>query len=103
MPRSSDLPSEEQFKGWLRDPCTLMFREYARRRRMALMETWARGEFSAAFDVEMAVKNAGATGACSIWEEVIEPVFQSIIDEVTDGEPSGEQLGADPGGTRSAD
>ena len=86
MPRPSELPSEEAFIAWLRDPCTKLFREWARRRKLQLMESWAAGEFTAAFDVEMAVKNAGATGACSVYQEVIEPVFEKLLDEVTDDE-----------------
>jgi hypothetical protein len=37
-----------------------------------LKECWAQGDFSAAFDVEMAVKNAGATGACSAYKDLLE-------------------------------
>jgi len=104
MPRSRDLPSEEQFTAWLQDPCTQMLREYARRKREELKEMWAGGDFSDPTSAtSMAIKNAGATGACSAYQEVIEPVFQSIFDEVTDGEPSGEQVGPEPGGARSAD
>lgn len=84
MPRPNELPTEEEFLDWLQSPVTQLLREWARRRRQNLMERWANGDFSAAFSMEMAVKNAGATGACSILEEVIEPVFQDLIDEVTD-------------------
>jgi len=44
---------------------------WAARRREALKESWANGEMSAAFDMEMAVKNAGATGGCSVYRELL--------------------------------
>ena len=84
MPRPRDLPSEEEFQDWLQQPVTQLLRAWARSRKQELMEKWARGEFSAAFTTEMLAKNAGATGACSVLEEVIEPVFQKLIDEVSD-------------------
>lgn len=43
-----------------------------RAQRESLKEQWANGAFSAAFKVEMAVKNAGATGACSIIQDLLE-------------------------------
>lgn len=39
--------------------------------REELKESWAAGSFTAAFDVEMAVKNAAATGACSMIQEIL--------------------------------
>jgi hypothetical protein len=36
-----------------------------------LKESWANGEFTAAFDIEMMAKNAGATGGASVLNEVI--------------------------------
>lgn len=80
----SQLPSNEDFQLWLLHPVTILQRDWAHRKREALKETWADGNFSAAFTVEMAVKNAGATGACSILKEVIAPNYQDMIDEVTD-------------------
>ena len=79
-----ELPSEKDFQLWLLSPVTKLLRQWALKRRESLKETWADGNFSAAFTVEMAVKNAGATGACSILKEVIDPNYQDMIDEVTD-------------------
>lgn len=79
-----ELPSSEDFQLWLLSPVTQLQREWARRKREVLKELWADGNYSAAFTVEMAVKNAGATGACSILKEVIDPNYQDMIDEVTD-------------------
>jgi hypothetical protein len=39
---------------------------------------WANGEFSAAFEMEMAVKNAGATGFCSAMQELIDLDYDSL-------------------------
>lgn len=103
MPRSSNLPSEEQFIAWLQDPCTQLLREYCRRQREQLKEMWADGNFSDPTSAtSMAIKNAGATGACSAYQEIIEPVFQSLIDEVAD-EPAGEQVRTPPSGESRAD
>lgn len=35
------------------------------------MQAWADGTFSAQFTMEMAVKNAGATGACSAYQDIL--------------------------------
>ena len=50
------------------------------------MELWAGGTFSAAFDIEMAVKNAGATGACTIYQLVKEMDYSVIAEESEHGE-----------------
>lgn len=79
-----ELPSEEDFQLWLGSPVTKLQRLWALKKREGLKELWADGNYSAAFTVEMAVKNAGATGACSILKEVTDPNYQDMIDEVTD-------------------
>lgn len=43
------------------------------------MESWANGEFTAAFDTEMAVKNASATGACSIYKEIVDIEVEDLF------------------------
>lgn len=48
------------------------------------MESWANGQFSDGFDVAMAVKNAGATGACSAYLEVMEVNFETLNEELDD-------------------
>jgi len=42
--------------------------------------------FSAAFTVEMAVKNAGATGACSILEQIQDIEYADLMTELESGE-----------------
>lgn len=54
--------------------------QWLQERRQELMEQWADGMFSAAFDMEMAVKNAGATGACSIIKSILEISYEELED-----------------------
>ena len=61
------------------------------------MEAWASGNFTAAFDMEMAVKNAGATGACSVYETVTELDYELIVIGASD-----ESVGANTAGPGSA-
>ena len=60
-----------------------LIRLWAEVRQERLKDAWARGEFSAAFSMEMAVKNAGATGACSILQELQELDYETVFEEVT--------------------
>lgn len=76
--------TDQEFKEWLDHPVTRAVKEYLASRRNTLMESWANGEFSAAFSVEMAVKNAGATGACSVYSELAELDFEQLIGEIAD-------------------
>lgn len=76
--------SEEAWKEWLQHPVTRRLREVAAERKLELMEKWAAGDFTASFTNEMIAKNAGATGACSIWDEIQEMDF-SLIEGDTDG------------------
>jgi len=96
------MPSEEEWSDWLQHPCTKRLRFWAEKDRLGLMEMWAKGNFSAAFDTEMAVKNAGATGACSVYADVIELNYDLIVIGASD-EPGSQQLvGPDPIGASSA-
>ena len=80
----------------MQHPCTKRLRVWASEERQSLMEQWAKGHFSAAFETEMAVKNAGATGACSVYIDIAALDFQQI------GERSDEeQVGTDPVGAGS--
>ncbi len=63
---------EELFRQWREHPVTIRLLQWAERRREALKEGWANGEFTAAFDIEMMAKNAAATGAVSIYKELID-------------------------------
>ena len=92
------MPTEEEWNEWKLHPATKALERWAIQQRLELMEMWAAGEFSAAFDVEMAVKNAGATGACSVYSALKDLDYNQIaiggVDE--------EQVRADPSGTGSA-
>ncbi len=47
-------------------------------RREQLKESWAEGHFSASFELEMLVKNAGATGAASAYKELMELEYEDL-------------------------
>lgn len=64
---------------------TKQLRLWAKVKREGLKDSWASGVFSGAFDTEMIVKNAGATGACSILLEVMEINYDDLH-EVIDNE-----------------
>ncbi len=68
---------------------TEQMRQWAKRKREALKERWASGEFSDGFDVAMAVKNAGATGACSAYLEIEQIEFETLLEELDDGKHVG--------------
>lgn len=80
-------PEEQQWNEWLQNPCTKKLRAWASVRRNDLMEIWASGGFSAAFTTEMAVKNAGATGACSVFADIQELDFSHIYLGASDEAP----------------
>ena len=84
---SEKVPTEQEWEEWLQHPCTKRLREWAGVCRQNLMEQWAEGNFSAAFDMEMAVKNAGATGACSVFADLQHPDYQQIVMGTVDEEP----------------
>lgn len=102
MPRENlgKLPAEAEWDEWLTHPCTKRFRYWAESSRESLKEAWANGDFSAAFDMEMAVKNAGATGACSVFIDVIELNYEKIIIGASD-EGEVKQDGINPSGAGS--
>ena len=74
------MPSEEEFNSWKDQGLTHMVMEVIRKRRESLKETWANGNFSDSFDVAMAVKNAGATGACSAYQMILDLDYQDILE-----------------------
>ncbi len=53
-------------------------------RRDRLKEDWACGAFSASFEVEMLVKNAGATGAASVYKELMELDYETLLAGMND-------------------
>ena len=65
------VEQSELFHQWKSHPVTLQLFQLLRQKREDLKELWANGHFSAAFDTEMMVKNAGATGAASAYQEVL--------------------------------
>ena len=79
-------PSKEDFLAWLQDPCTDLLRAWARAKRDDLKERWALGHYSDTFDTAMLVKNAGATGACSVLKDLIELDYDEIVKEIESGE-----------------
>ena len=61
----------QDFKAWRDHPITVLVMEWAHLRRESLKEAWADGTLTGAFTTEMIVKNAGATGACSILSDLL--------------------------------
>lgn len=59
--------------------------QWASMRREKLKESWARGEFTASLNTEMVARNAAATGAASIYEELLNLTYEDLEDD-TDGE-----------------
>lgn len=92
------MPTEEEWNEWKAHPATKSLVKYMQQSRMQLMELWANGDFSAAFSVEMAVKNAGATGACSAYKELMELDYNQIVIGASDEE----QVRPGAGGTSGA-
>ena len=70
--------SPEEFRGWLDHPVTEVLHQWLSAQRQRLMEDWANGNFTGTFTTEMAVKNAGATGACSAYQQVLDLTFEDI-------------------------
>lgn len=62
---------KQLFQEWKEHPVTRQLMEWARLKRENLKEDWAQGHFTAAFDLEMLVKNAAATSACSILDDLL--------------------------------
>lgn len=94
------LPTEEEWIEWLNHSCTQRLRYWAEVERERLKESWANGDFSAAFDMEMAVKNAGATGACSVLIGIINLDYEQVITGASD-EGETKSNGPDSSGSSS--
>jgi hypothetical protein len=86
MSNGNRMPTEQEWAEWLDHPATKSLRKWASQQRLELQELWASGVFSAAFEMEMAVKNAGATGACSVFKDVIELNYHQIAIGAADEE-----------------
>lgn len=97
MSQLNRMPEEPEWAEWLQHPCTKRLRTWAAQQRQDLMEGWAGGNFSAAFTMEMAVKNAGATGACSAYADIVELDYNQIVTGAAD-----EQLGINTTGPSSS-
>lgn len=75
--------NEELFQAWKDHPVTKDLIRWASSKREALKEAWAQGELTAAFDIEMMAKNAGATGAASILKQVIDLNYDDFYAELS--------------------
>lgn len=73
------MPTEEEWQEWLHHPCTKRLRFWAAQTREELRNLWEDGTFSASFETEMIVKNAGATGACSVLKDLVDPDYEKIV------------------------
>lgn len=69
---------QEQYQAWRDQEMTKIFLRWVMQSREVLKEQWANGSFSAAFDTEMIVKNSGATGACSAYQEILDFDFDQL-------------------------
>lgn len=72
---------KETFLSWKAHPVTELLLKWAESKREELKESWASGSFSAAFTTEMLVKNAAATGACSILADIINVDYVDVQGE----------------------
>lgn len=63
---------------WKDSEVTKLFLRWVSQERDNLKEQWANGMFSAQFETEMIVKNAGATGACSAYQEILNFDFDRL-------------------------
>lgn len=79
MNQTQAMPSEEEFQQWKDQGLTQLVMRMMYNRREALKEQWANGSFSDSFDMAMAVKNAGATGACSAYQMILDLDYQDIL------------------------
>ena len=93
------MPSEDEWNEWLQHPCTKRLRDWAGKSRESLRDLWEGGSLSASWKAEMIVKNAGATGACSVYKDLIDPDYQQIVIGAAD---DGKQDGTNPGGQGGA-
>jgi len=79
-------PQEELFQEWKRHPVTKQLLTWATKERESLKEQWAAGNFSAAFSLEMAVKNAGATGYCNCLATLLDMDYDTLEGYLHDAE-----------------
>ena len=75
------VEESELFHQWKSHPVTLALMKILWDKREGLKEAWASGEFSASLSTEMMVRNAGATGACSILAEILNVEASDIFGE----------------------
>lgn len=76
--------TEELFQAWKDHQVTKDLILWASNKREALKEGWAQGDFTAAFDIEMMAKNAGATGAASILKQIMDLNYDDFYAELSD-------------------
>jgi len=66
------------FWDWKNHPVTALLMKWAELKRTELMELWATGNLSGQFTNEMIAKNAGATGACSILQDLLDIDYEEM-------------------------
>lgn len=62
---------------------TRQFLAWCEQEREAMKETWASGALTGAFNTEMAVKNAAATGRCELLKEILDMDY-TTLEQVND-------------------
>ena len=75
----------EMWQEWLESPVTRALREWAQREQDDLKGQWASGAFTDVFQGAMAVRNAAATGACSVYGQIEELDYSLMIEGEADG------------------
>lgn len=79
--------TEEEWKEWLLHPATKRLREWAYEQLEDRKDRWADGDFTDFTQTAMIARNAGATGACSVYKEIVEMNYEKM--GVKDEEPIG--------------
>jgi hypothetical protein len=76
---SRELPSLEEWEGWLVHPATQALRLWARRQREEFKENWAVGGDSFPTIEAAALRNADRIGRCEVFLEVGKLSYETII------------------------
>src|SRR3990170_2300130 len=88
MTKKLNLPSKEEWDGWLSLPETQALRQVAAARKKQLQERWSSGEFTDLSQFGTAILNAKAIGQCEAYQLLEELDYESVIlGELADEEP----------------
>ena len=82
---SEPLPTEEEWKAWLTQPSTLMFRKYVLSAREQLKEAMADGEFVEETPQGTATKYIAAVAQCKAFSMLSELNYEQVTSEIDDG------------------